>query len=105
MNEVIKELDLGNASSYRGRAEDINQKFDFIVCRAVAKIDSLLNWTNNNYKQKSINALTNGLIALKGGDLSEEMADVKEYYEIHNLDSYFEEEFFKTKKLVYIRED
>ncbi len=103
VNNIITELDLENARAIRSRAENINEKFDFVVCRAIAKIDKLLMWTKNNYRKNQINAIPNGLLTLKGGNLEDELAGIKQHHQIQNIDAYFEEKFFKTKKIVYVQ--
>ena len=73
-----------------------------MTCRAVAKIEKLIVWTKGNISSKSRNVLPNGLLAFKGGDLKEEMAAINGNYDIKNLTTYFNEDFFETKKLVYV---
>lgn len=103
VREVAEALGLENVEAYRGRAEDVKRKFDFVVCRAVAKIEKLMMWTQRSYKTKQRNALPNGMLALKGGDLTEELSVLRKHHEVQELSSYFEEDFFETKKLVYVQ--
>jgi len=103
VQNVAKELGLENVSVYNGRAEDVKRKFDFVICRAVAKTSKLLQWTINNYSSMQNNAIPNGLLALKGGDLKEELSNLQYDFQTYDLSMYFEEEFFETKKLVYVQ--
>lgn len=103
VQEVAKALNLTNVTAIHERAEKIDQQFDFIVSRAVTAMPSFLNWTKDKFKKKSIHEFKNGILYLKGGDLSEEMKGVNKFYKIYDLDSVFEEVFFETKKVVYVR--
>lgn len=102
VNEIAQALQLNNVKALHERAEKIPGKFDFIVSRAVAPLTELVKWSNGKISSKEINALPNGLICLKGGDLKEELAEVKRFKEVHDLNQYFKEEFFETKKLIYV---
>lgn len=99
---VSSSLDLKNVEARHVRSEQVKEKFDFVVSRAVADMKELLAWSNNKIRNKQINALPNGLICLKGGDLKEELKDLRRDIEIYPLTDWFEEEFFSTKKLVYV---
>lgn len=101
--EVAKSLGLKNVTAIHERAENIDQKFDFIVSRAVTAMPDFVRWTKNKFKTKSINPLPNGILYLKGGDLKEEMSTVKKFYRFHDIPTFFTEEFFETKKVVYVR--
>lgn len=103
VQEVAKALNLTNVTAIHERAEKIDQQFDFIVSRAVTAMPSFLKWTKDKFKKKSIHEFKNGILYLKGGDLSEEMKGVNKFYKIYDLDSVFEEDFFETKKVVYVR--
>lgn len=99
---IAGNLKLTNCIFRNVRLEDMNDKSDFIVCRAVAEISQLYRWTKKNIIPGGINSLRNGLLALKGGELSDELRKIKGSAIVYVLSEYFEEEFFKTKKLVYI---
>lgn len=103
VSDVIQKLNLQNANVQRCRAEEVKRKFHFITCRAVARIERLMSWTNKSYLSQHNNALPNGLIALKGGDLSEELSVLRSHYEVQKLSSYYSEDFFETKQLVYVQ--
>jgi 16S rRNA (guanine527-N7)-methyltransferase len=102
VNEVAQALGLKNVKAIHGRAETADGKFDFAVTRAVAPAAELYTWTRSKISDDHKNALPNGLIALKGGDLKEELSAIKLPKEVYNLTDYFKEEFFETKKVVYI---
>jgi len=104
LSEIVKELKLYNVTVVNSRAESVNDIFDFVVCRAVAKIDLLHTWTVKNISSKNRHAFQNGLICLKGGDLNKELQQVKSPYSIktNSLSDFFEEEFFKEKKIIYL---
>ena len=103
VNEVAKELELKNVIGIHTRAENINQKFDFIVSRAVTAMPDFLKWVDKKFNKTNINDLTNGILYLKGGDLLDEMSGVKKFYEFYELNKVFNESFFDTKKVVYIK--
>ena len=103
VNEVAQALGLKNVKGIHERAENIDQQFDFIVSRAVTSMPSFLTWTKDKFKKKNLNDLSNGILYLKGGDLTEEMKEVKKFYKITDIPSFFDEEFFETKKVVYVR--
>lgn len=84
------------------RAEQIKGKYDFIVSRAVTRIKEFYGWVNQKVKEKSIHELENGILYLKGGDLEEELSELKRMYSLYNLSDYFTEDFFETKKVVYV---
>lgn len=102
VNEVAKGSGLKNVKGEWGRAEQLNGKYDFIVSRAVTRIKEFYGWVNQKVKEKSVHDLDNGILYLKGGDLDEELAELKKMYSLYNLSDYFTEEFFETKKVVYV---
>ena len=103
VNEVAKALDLKNVQGIHARAESINKKFDFIVSRAVTAMPAFLTWVDKKFKKENNNELPNGILYLKGGDLIEEMSTIKKHYRFHDLNKIFEEVFFETKKVVYLK--
>lgn len=103
VNGVAEALGLTNVVGIHERAEKIDKKFDFIVSRAVTAMPDFLKWTKDKFKKENNNPLNNGILYLKGGDLAEEFATVKKYYKMNDLSAFFEEEFFETKKVVYVR--
>ena len=103
VNEVAIALDLKNVQGIHVRAENINKKFDFIVSRAVTAMPAFLTWVDKKFKKENINEFPNGILYLKGGDLIEEMSTVKKHYRFHDLNKIFDEDFFATKKVVYVK--
>ncbi len=103
VKEVCAELGLKNVEALHMRAEQVPGKFDFVVSRAVTAMPAFLEWIRKKFKDKSTDVLPNGVLYLKGGDLIEEMSPVKKYYKITELRQFFQEEFFETKKVVYVK--
>ena len=101
VNAVCKDLNLKNITTYKSRAEDLNLKYDFMVSRAVAKIPKLLKWSKNCCKLDSKNSIKNGIIALKGGDLNEELKSVP-FKTVIKLNEIFDYDYFQQKQIVYI---
>ncbi len=102
VEEVASSLELKNVTPISARVEKITDKYDFVVTRAVTRIKPLTQWIQHKIKKEQTNKLANGVLALKGGDLSEEFKGVKRSYELYNLSDYFEEDFFETKKVVHL---
>lgn len=102
VNAFIDKCGLQNTSAEQVRAEQIKDKFDFVVSRAVTAMPKFLGWTKGKVSTKNINNLKNGIIALKGGDLSEEFEGLKYHIEENDIAQWFEESFFETKKVIYI---
>jgi 16S rRNA (guanine527-N7)-methyltransferase len=102
VKDVAKQLKLSNVEAQQVRAEDLVRKYDFILSRAVTRFANILPWVKNKFKKEDFNELQNGLLLLKGGDVDEEMEEREVSYVAYHLDDYFKEEFFKTKKVVYV---
>lgn len=100
---ITQALGLENVRSEQTRAEEVNGKFDFIVSRAVTTFEDFLPWTRGKVSNIQYHDLPNGILYLKGGDLTEELSKVKERYRIFNISDYFAEEFFESKKVVHIK--
>tara|TARA_R110002049_G_scaffold308837_2_gene514300 strand:+ start:4474 stop:5154 length:681 start_codon:yes stop_codon:yes gene_type:complete len=101
VQEVIDGLQLANVTAIHTRVEELDSQYDFIVSRAVAAMPTFVRWIKGRIKKNSIHDRRNGILYLKGGDLSDELIDYKTA-EIYNLSDYFSEEFFETKKIVYL---
>jgi 16S rRNA (guanine527-N7)-methyltransferase len=101
VDAVAEELGLTNVKTSHKRAEEINETFDFIVSRAVTAMPSFVGWVKNKVSKKSKNDLKNGILYLKGGDLTEELQNYPKAT-LYNLTYYFEEDFFDTKKVVHL---
>ena len=102
VSEVSKALGLKNVTAEQIRAEQIKGKYDFVVSRAVTRMKEFYGWVNNKIKDDSTHTLDNGILYLKGGDLDEEMNELRCPYSIYNLSDFFKEEFFETKRVVYV---
>lgn len=100
--EVSEAIGLTNVEFVHSRMEDEKRKFDFVVSRAVMQLPELVKRVRKNVSNKNSNAIPNGLICLKGGDLDEELMPFKNKVETLSLSTWFEEPFFETKQLVYL---
>ena len=101
VNEVAKGLGLQNVKAEQKRAELVTDEFDFIVSRAVTNMPDFVKWVKDKTKKNSTHEMKNGILYLKGGDLAEELADYKTV-QLFDLPQFFEEDFFETKKVVYL---
>lgn len=101
-SEIANSIGLKNVTFRHARAEEEKWKFDFVVSRAVMPLTDLLKIIRKNISSKQQNALPNGLICLKGGELGNETMPVKNKTTLWDLKEFFEEEFFETKKVVYV---
>lgn len=99
---ITAELGLKNCETRNTRLEDLKEKADFVISRAVAEIPMLYKWTRKNIIPGGNQTLKNGILALKGGDLTDELRQLRSPYKIYSLSDYFKEEYFLLKKLVYI---
>lgn len=99
--EVSNAIGLKNIELYHKRVQEEKGKYDFVVSRAVMPLEDLVKLSRKNISTKQQNALPNGLICLKGGELQHEILPYKNVAETYELSDYFEGEFFKTKKVVY----
>ena len=102
---IVDALDLKNVKARHVRAEELKEKFDFVVCRAVASLDKLVMWSNPLISKRQQHAFPNGLITLKGGSLKEEKQALPRgaYVDILPLTHFFEEEYFEEKVIVYVQ--
>lgn len=103
VQEVADAIGLTNLKATHSRAEQIKDKYDFVISRAVTAMPKFLQWITNKFDKQDKNAYPNGVFYLKGGDLKEEMKPVKRHTEYFDLADFFEGEFFETKKVVYVR--
>lgn len=101
--DIATQIGLTNVTFQHGDVAEVKEKFDFVVSRAVMQLDSLIPLIRKNIKKGCINSIPNGLICLKGGELEGEIGKVKMPSITANISDYFSEEFFKTKKVVYIQ--
>ena len=101
VNEVAKAIGLQNVKAEQMRAENVKGDFDFIVSRAVTNMPDFVSWIKDKIKKQNKHELKNGILYLKGGDLTEELKDFPKATE-YNLYEYFKDEFFETKKVVHL---
>ena len=99
---VAGELGLDNIEAVNGRAEQVRARFDYVVSRAVTEMKTLIGWTWGKIERGQKGSLPNGIIVLKGGDLAEELAGAGKKFNVYNVSDWFEEEFFETKKVIYL---
>jgi len=102
VTEVAAALGLENVKASHLRAEQVTDKYDFVVSRAVTRLIDFYPWVKGKFNKESKNAIANGILYLKGGDLKEEIAESRLKVELYPLSDYFKEEFFDTKYVVYI---
>lgn len=100
-NEVATAIGLKNVKFSHARAEEIKERYDFVVTRAVMPMVDLVKVARKNIKKEQHNAVPNGIIALKGGELNGEIASMKNIATVWELSDFFDEEYFKTKKVVH----
>ena len=103
VNEVAQAIGLSNIKASHLRAEEVNDKFDFVVSRAVTQLKDFYPWVRARFNKESKNKLANGILYLKGGDLTQEIAESGLAVQQYHLKDYFEEAFFETKQVVYVK--
>lgn len=101
--DIADKIGLKNVTTQHGDVKEVKGTFDYVVSRAVMNLDELVNVVRRSVSHTCINALPNGLICLKGGDLQAELKNYKKMAMVAELSDYFSEEFFKTKKVVYVQ--
>jgi len=101
VKSICSELSVNNVDAINDRVENHLDRYDFILSRAVTKMDKLYNLVNKNFRFNSLNEMKNGIISLKGGNLDEELKDFNEK-NIYDINEFFNYEFFQTKKIIYI---
>lgn len=104
VESVSESLGLKNVVAEQKRLEKVKGKYDFIVSRAVTRIPKFVTWCHGKFRRDSFNDLPNGILYLKGGDFTEELTSIRMHSSVYELNRYFEEEFFSTKKLVHVWE-
>ena len=100
---LIQGLGLKNVKAYHLRAIEIPGKFDFVVSRAVTRMKKFIHWVENKISYRCLNPWPNGILYLKGGDLKEELREIKKSTEVLPVSDWFNEEFFETKSVVYVK--
>lgn len=102
VREVAEGLGLTNVEADHIRAEQLDYKYDFVVSRAVTRLGDFIPWVRNKIERQDKNGIPNGILYLKGGDLKEEIKEARVKAELHPISSYFKEDFFDTKYVMYI---
>lgn len=100
--EIAASIGLTNVTATHSRVEEIKEKYNFVVSRAVMQLPDLIKICRKNISKEQINALPNGVICLKGGNIEGEIQPFRNYVETTDLSTYFKEEYFKDKKIVYV---
>ena len=100
VNEVSSAISLSNVRTMHERAEKINETFDFVVSRAVTNMTDFKKWVKGKFNEKHYNSIDNGILYLKGGDLMDELRGIP--HTKYDISEFFNEEFFDTKKVIYI---
>ena len=103
VNALIKSCGLKNVKAHHLRANEVPGTFDFIISRAVTRMNKFLPWVENKINSRCMNPWPNGILYLKGGDLSEELREVTRSTEVIAISDWFSEDFFETKAVVYVR--
>jgi len=103
VKEISQAIGLKNLEAEHKRAEEVKFKYDFIVSRAVTNLPKFNNWIKGKFNTNSRHKIKNGLLYLKGGDLTEELKEAGRKYQLYNIPDFFEEEFFETKQVVYLK--
>lgn len=101
-HEIAQSLGLKNVKVLKSRAEELKGEFDFVITRAVAPLPTIKEWVNKIIKPGGINQLENGIIALKGGNLKEELAPLGKNLTKWDIDKFFEEEYFVEKSIIFV---
>lgn len=102
VNGIAEAIGLENLKGYHDRAENIKGQFNVVISRAVTRMKPFRHWVHQKLDAERIIGIDNGIYALKGGDLEDEMREIKAPYQEIGLSAYFEEDFFETKKLIFV---
>jgi 16S rRNA (guanine527-N7)-methyltransferase len=105
VKDVAEKIGLTNIKTQHIRAEQLKDKYDFVLTRAVASFDNLINWTQNLFSKTHINAIPNGILALKGGNIKQEIREAhrKVYFEFEPVKKYFDDVYYDGKFVVYVQ--
>jgi len=102
VSEVASALNLRNVTAEYIRVENVNQKFDFVVSRAVTAFPRFVSMVRTKISSQNNNDLSNGILYLKGGDFEEEIEPFRNQIQVYEMQSFFQEEFFETKRLIHM---
>ncbi len=99
---ITSDLGLSNTTVSKTRIEEIHEKYDFILCRAVTSLQTMIHWVSMFFNESSHHAFCNGLICLKGGDITDELRQYNEMIRLYHIADFFSEPYFETKKIIYL---
>lgn len=102
VKRVAEGVGLGNVSAEQIRAEQLTGRYDFIVSRAVTRLKEFYGWVHQKIKKESVHNKDNGILYLKGGDISQEADELRRPYQVFDISEFFKEEFFETKRVIYV---
>ncbi len=102
VKDAVKQLKLGNVEAQKARAEELVRKYDFVISRAVTQMVNFYPWVKGKIKKEDFNEFPNGILYLKGGEVDEEMEELDKSYVVYHLQDYFKEDYFETKKVIYM---
>jgi 16S rRNA (guanine527-N7)-methyltransferase len=102
VQEIAGAIGLSNVEASQNRAEQLQEKYDFVVSRAVTDLKEFHGWVKHRFNKPWQNSLRNGILCLKGGDLTQELQEARVKHKLFPLSAYFEEEYFQTKSVVHI---
>lgn len=102
VNEISNSIGLRNVTAEQKRAEEVKEKFEFVISRAVAEFPLFYRWVQSKISKNQFNSLPNGILYLKGGDLDDEFWEFRKRVTFYDLKDYFQEPFFETKKVAYL---
>lgn len=102
VREIVQAIGLKNVEADHIRAEQLDEKYDFVVSRAVTRLGDFIPWVRNRFERKDKNGIPNGILYLKGGDLRDELKEARLGGDLIALSDYFKEDFFETKYVVYV---
>ena len=102
VSDVIERIGLTNTKAMQSRAEQLDGEFDFVVSRAVTTLGEFVPWVKNKISKSQYNDMRNGILYLKGGDLKNELFPFRHKVKTWDISNFFEEEFFETKKVIYL---
>ena len=100
--EIIDEIGIKNASAKQVFSSELKEKFDFVLARGVTAFPAFVKMVSHCIKPKGINTLPNGILYLKGGEFQEEISEFKKIVNLYQIKDYFKEDFFETKKIIYL---
>ena len=102
---ISSDLNLSNTTVFQSRIEQIQEKYDFVVCRAVTSLQKMIPWVSALFNETSNHSFSNGLICLKGAGITDDLRNYKERIRLYRIADFFNETFFETKMIIYLPVD